>query len=471
MDKQRWLAVSVALVMAGCGGTPTADSVLQEALETMGNPGSIQYSGAGVNGWFGQALTAGEAWPRRELTSFARTINYEQQSARDELNFAQPVFGGQQQIQEVNGDRAWNVGPNGPAPQLAAAEERRLHIWLTPHGFLKGALAAGNATVSETEGGSEISFMALGKYQVAGTIDAQNLVSSVRTTVANPVHGDTDVVASYSDYRDFSGVQFPATILITQGGSPVWDLTITSVIPGASLDLPVPEAVQAATIPLEQTTSTMLADGVWHVTGGSHHSVVVELADYLAVVEAPLSEARSMAVLAEARRLAPNKPVRYVLTTHHHFDHVSGLRTYAAEGVTIVTHASNVSYLEQALMAPATVTPDMQAEKMQAPMLEGVSDRYVITDDTQTIEIYATDGDTHTDEYTLVYLPGPGILVEADAYSPGPPDAPVPTTAPPNAVKLYEEMERLNLKVTTIAPIHGRGAVPVTELMRFIGRS
>ena len=469
MDKKPWLVASVALVLAGCGGAPTASSVLEDALATMGDPSGLQYSGSGMNGNFGQALTAGEEWPLREVSSFTRTINYEQGSARDELTFDQPVFGGQQQDQQVSGDRAWNVGPNGPA-QLAAAAERQLHIWLTPHGFLKGATAAGDAALSEAEGGSVVSFTALGAYSVEGTIDAQNLVTSVRTTIPNTVLGDTEVVANYSDYTDFDGVQFPGSILITQGGFPVWDLSITGVTPGASLDPAVPEAVQAATAPVVQTASNNLADGVWHVAGGSHHSVVVEFDEYLAIVEAPLNEARSMAVLAEARRLAPDKPVRYVLTTHHHFDHTGGLRTYAAEGVTVVTHASNVLYFEQTLMAPATLMPDMQAKSMQAPMLQGVTDMYEITDGTQTIQVHATSGDTHTNEYTLIYLPGPRILVEADAYSPGPLDAPVPDMPPPNAVRLNEEIERLNLNVGTIAPIHGRGAVPIAELRRFIGQ-
>ena len=79
-----------------------------------------------MNAFFGQALTAGQEWPRREMSSYTRSINYEQRSARDEMNFAQPTFGGQQQNTQVNGDKAWNVGPNGPAPQLATAEERQL---------------------------------------------------------------------------------------------------------------------------------------------------------------------------------------------------------------------------------------------------------------------------------------------------------------------------------------------------------
>jgi len=471
MGKRFWLATGLALAIAGCSTPKTASSVLQSAQEKMGSASSIQYSGTGMNAFFGQALTAGQEWPRRELSSFTRTINYDQRSASDEMGFAQPVFGGQQQNAHVNGDKAWNIGQSGPAPQLAAAEERQLHIWLTPHGFLKGAMAAGNAMLAQEEGGADvISFTALGKFRVDGTIDAQNLVTRVETTIANPVLGDTEVVATYSDYKDFGGVQFPTKILVVQGGFPLWDLTITSVTPNAPFDLPIPEAVQAATIPPTQAVSTKLADGVWHVAGGSHHSVVVEFGEYLAIAEAPLNEARSLAVLAEARKLAPNKPVRYVLTTHHHFDHSGGLRTYVAEGATVVTHQSNVPYFEKTVTAPATLVPDMQAKNPKQPSFQAVSDKYVITDGKQTIEVYATSGDTHTNEYTLIYLPGPRILVEGDAFSPGPPNTPPPATPPPNAVALYDAIQSLKLNVATIAPIHGRGAVPSAELRKFIGK-
>src|SRR5690242_14918070 len=139
MTKTSWLAAGLALAMAGgCGGTKDAASVVRDAESAMGNVTSIQYSGTGMNAFFGQALTAGEEWPRRDLSAYTKTINYEQRSARDEMNFAQAVFGGQQQNAQVNGDKAWNVGANGPVPQPAAAEERQLHIWLTPHGFIKG---------------------------------------------------------------------------------------------------------------------------------------------------------------------------------------------------------------------------------------------------------------------------------------------------------------------------------------------
>jgi hypothetical protein len=42
---------------------------------------------------------------------------------------------------------------------------------------------------------------------------------------------------------------------------------------------------------------------------------------------------------------------------------------------------------------------------------------------------------------------------------------------PPNAVKLYDEIQRLKLNVATIAPIHGRGAVPVAEFKKLVGKA
>ncbi|MEQ1573990.1 MAG: MBL fold metallo-hydrolase [Vicinamibacterales bacterium] len=470
MHKKLWLVAALAIALAGCSRAKTATSVLGDAQEAMGNPTSIQYAGTGVDGFFGQAINAGQEWPRRELSAYTRAINFDQRSAREELTFAQPTFGGQQQNTQVNGDKAWNVGANGPAPQLAAAEERQLGIWLTPHGFVKGAMAAGNATLTEMEGASLISFTALGKYKVDGTLDAMNLVTKVETTIASPVLGDVPLVATYSDYKDFSGVQFPATIAIEQGGFSVRELTVTSVTPNAPLDLPVPENVQSATVPPVQVVSAMLAPGVWHLTGGSHHSVVVDLTDGIAVIEAPLTEERSLAVIAEAKKLVPNKPIRYLLTTHHHFDHTGGLRTYVAEGATIVTHQSNVPYFEKAAVAPATLVPDMQAKSPKTPTFQGVAEKTVIGDAKQMIELYPTSGDLHTGEYTLIYLPRPRILVEADAFSPGPADAPPPPMPPPNAVTLYDQVQTLKLNVGTIAPIHGRGAVPMAELRRFIGR-
>jgi hypothetical protein len=143
-----------------------------------------------VNGNFGQALLAGQDWPRRNLTAYTRKLNYEQRSSSEELVFEQPVFGGQRQNLVVNGDKAWNAPEAGPVPQPAAAEVRQLRIWMTPHGFLKAAAQATGATLSQGPGGgSVVTFPALGKYQLAGTIDSQSMVAKVETKIPDPVLG------------------------------------------------------------------------------------------------------------------------------------------------------------------------------------------------------------------------------------------------------------------------------------------
>ena len=93
----------------------------------------------------------------------------------------------------------------------------------------------------------------------------------------------------------------------------------------------VPDAVAAAEVPPVVVRSTQMASGVWRVSGGTHHSVAVEFNDFIAVVEAPQNEARSLGVIAELRRRVPDKPIRYVVNTHHHADHAGGLRTYVAQ--------------------------------------------------------------------------------------------------------------------------------------------
>jgi len=285
------------------------------------------------------------------------------------------------------------------------------------------------------------------------------------------VLGDTPLVTTYSDYKDHSGVKFPSKIVQTQGGFAVWDITVTAVQPNASADLPVPAPVQSATTPPVAVQSTKLADGVWHVTGGSHHSLVVNFKDYIAVIEAPLNEERSIAVIAEAKKLVPGKPIKYVMSTHQHFDHSGGLRTYVAEGATVVTHDSNRAFFEKTFQAPATLAPDALSKTPKSATIQGVTDKdkYELTDGKQTIDVYSTQGDTHTDELLIVYLPASKILVEADSYSPQMPNA-TPSPVPPNALNLYNNIQRLKLNVATIAPIHGRGAVPYAEFLKFVGK-
>jgi glyoxylase-like metal-dependent hydrolase (beta-lactamase superfamily II) len=473
---KRLIGLTALLAMAGTLFAEDAKTVLQNAQKSMGSLQSVQLTGTGMNAFFGQALSAGKEWPRRDLESVTVAINYQQKSDRIEYVFKTPgVFGGQRQNAEVNGDKAWTVGANGAAnPQLAAAEERQLQIWMTPHGFLQAAMAAGNASVkSRTENGKKVNVVSctvMNKFKLDGTIDNDGLVTKVETKFPNPVLGDMPYVFTYSDYKDFGGIKFPTKVVQSEGGFPVNELTLASVQPNAPVDIPVPANVQSATMPVVTVATTKIADGVWFLGGGSHHSLVVEFNNFITVIEAPLTEERSEAVIAEAKKLVPNKPIKYLVNTHHHFDHSGGLRTYVAEGVTIVTNAANKPYWEKSFMAPATIAPDEQSKTHKKPIIQGVADKYEITDGKQTIDIYNTVGDGHTNELMIAYILPAKILVEADSYSPGPPNTPPPSPVPPNALVLYDNIQRLKLDPVTVVGIHGRGPVPMSEFLKFVGR-
>ena len=466
-----WLAAGVPLMLAACSSTPDAKSVLRQAANAMGNVRSIQYSGTGNNGNFGQSISSGADWPKREVTTYTMSINYEQKSSSEKIVFAQEVFGGRQQNAEVNGDKAWTMGPNGPVPQLADAEERQLQIWMTPHGFIKAGLEANDTRIDAAA--ADITFTVLGKYKLSGVVNDRHEVVRVETTEANPVLGDMPVVVTYSGYKDFNfnGMPFPAQIEQRRGGFPTWELKVTNVRTNLPADLPIPESIQNAALPQVIVQTTKIADGVWFLAGGTHHSVVAEFKDYAVVVEAPLNEGRSLAVLAEAKRLVPDKPVKYVISTHHHFDHTGGLRPYVAQGIAIVMPESNKDYFEKIFQRPATVMPDSLAKNPKPAVIQGVTDKYVLMDGKQTIEVYPIQGDTHADDLLVAYFPGPKILVEADSYSPAAADAAPPSPPSANAVNLYNNIQRLKLSVATIAPIHGRGTVSVAEFKKYIGKS
>ncbi len=480
MGKQLVLGLAV-LVLAGCGRSP--QDVLQDTATTMGvaDLRTIQYSGSGNFFAFGQSFHPDAPWPRFDVTSYSRTIDYDAKSSQQELVRVQgnnpprggggsPIQGELRQVAMVSGDYAWNMQGDNPNPAPAAAEERQLQIWLTPHGFLKAALENNATASSETDAGRKvtvISFTALGKFMVNGILNDQNLVEKVETWIPNPVLGDMLVETSYSDYQDFNGVRFPTRIQQRQGGYPTLELTVSSVQPNVSVALEVPEPVRQATVPPVRVESQRLADGVWLLGGGSHHSVAVEFQDFMAIVEGPRNEERSLAVIAEAKRLIPGKPIRYVVNTHHHLDHSGGLRTYVAEGATVVTHEMNRPFYERVFRAQHTLIADMLAKSPKQATFETLTEKHVLTDGTRTMEIHHIQGHQHNEGILMAYLPGERILIEGDAFSPRGPGVPFPANRIPYAEQLYENMQRLNLNVARIVPMHGQ-VVPVSELQRVI---
>jgi hypothetical protein len=461
-----------------------AKTVIQNAEKAMGEVKSIQYSGTGKAGGLGQNWNPTATWHTTVVTSYNRTIDYASRSSKEELTRVQenpparggeaPFEGEQRQVNLVSGQYAWNQPGNAPQPAIAAVDERQIQIWLTPHGFLKAA-AENNATAKAgKEAGKKVtvlSFM-IGKNKVAGDIDGQNTVTKVDSWIPNPVLGDMLVETTYSDYKDFSGVKFPTHIVQKQGGYMTLDLNVTNAQANvANASLQVPDAVRQATAPPVRVVSQKLADGVWFLGGGTHNSVLIEFNNYVAVVEAPNNEDRSKAVIAEVKRLVPTKPIKYLINTHHHFDHSGGIRTYIAEGATIITNEANKAFYTQAWKQPHTLDPDELSRNPKKATFITFKDKYVLTDGSRSLDLYRTVGDNHNEFISFGYLPKEKILIEADDFTPPAPNGPAPVPiALAFANNLYDNLQRLKIDVVTIAPLHGN-VVPMSAMLKVLGKS
>ncbi len=469
MHRKIFLALTLTWALSAVATAQDAKSVIEATIKNMGDVKSTQYSGSGAQFNLGQSVSPDTAWPRTELKSFTRTVDYGKQATRNEAVGPQAPLA----TQFLAGDKAWGQGGSNVTPAApAATTERQLQILLTPHGFLKGALA-NNATAKKSGKSTLVTFTALGKYRVVGTISADNLVEKVESWFDNAVLGDMSVETTYSDYRDFGGFKFPTKIVQKQGGFPVFDLTVATAQANVPLDLTVPDAVLNATPPAVRVTSEKLAEGVWYLAGGSHHSLAVEFADHVAVVEAPLNEDRSNAVIAEVKKLLPKKPIRYLINTHYHFDHSGGLRTYVAEGAAIVTHESNKAFYETTFKATRTLNPDRQSREKKRAKILTVRAKHVLTDSAHTMELHHIQANPHNTGILMAWLPKEKLLVQVDTYTPLPANAPPPATPNPtalaNATNLYENITRLNFEVNRIVPLHGR-IVDLAELKKFIGK-
>ena len=321
--------VAVAMLAAGPAAAQDPMAALQAAMDTMGvtDMTSIRYTGSGWVGAVGQNASPAEDWPRFELAEYERTIDFETNSSTENMVIRQggyparggggaPIQGDRIRNPRVRGEYAWDApGVDRVVPQPQQAERRLLEIFLTPHGFLQGAAAGEPIAIQRNEYGQRVtvvSYIALGKYRINGTITEDNVVERVQTWMPSPVVGDMYYETVYTDYRDVGGgMMFPfnwhqhqdyddgANEPNVSGGDHSFSLTtIDSVevnVDGAALT--VPDIVRTATVPPMRVESEEVADGVWLIAGGSHHSVAVEFADHVAVIEAPLNEARSLAVI------------------------------------------------------------------------------------------------------------------------------------------------------------------------------
>ena len=477
----------------------------------------VTISGRAYTGMVGQQRLNGYEvdWPRGEpLRNYTRTMNWETGTIVESFdrepghnpaswNYGlgwrggTPIQRNTRQTFSVNGTYGWHQDGVDTPPVAARpedAERWQLDLWLNPHGFLKAARLPGanpravwrwelgemgrdGATVVP-EKVQIVSITVLGKYRVDATVNSQNLLQRIHTWVPDPVLGDANYEheftnASYVDLGD--GIRFPTVWHHHTGwddnyqaqsinaGHNAFGGPLDDIQPNVCDDpVTIPGVVRQMTFPVRVEADEM-ADGVWLMGGASHNSVAIEFADYVAVVEAPLDETRNLAVIDEVVRLVPDKPIRFLINTHQHHDHIGGLRTYMHIGATIVTHWKNYDFYTRDLLnyAQRTLSPDMLSlwpptELAEGYQYETVRENYWLNDGTRSLHVSYVHPLTHAEGMLVAYLPVERMLIQADLFDPPAPGEPLPAEPTDAHRSLYNHVERLELDVDTLVPIHGR---------------
>ena len=394
--------------------------------------------------------------------------------------------------------------PRAMLPARAAAVRKEQWL-LNPHFLLQAAAA--NPYLASDLGAREMDgrgYRVAAVKDPAGTIELlvdseTGVLARAETVEADPLLGDVRIGASFDDWRAVggSGLHYPFAVSLSLDGGAIHAERRSSVrlaaAPGAA-DFALPEGERTADdaadrrrgeqgsqwfrrfgaigVPLDWVQANVeaaeLAPGVVHLTGGTHHSLAIALEDRIVLVEPPLYEARSEAVIAKVAELWPDKPIRTVVATHHHFDHIGGVRRFAAAGAEVVIGAAGEPFLHEVLARPHTVVPDALAQDPQEVTVRAVGDAPLQVGDSTRAVLVVPIPARHAADMVAVYLPAEKLLFNSDMYTPGRP-GPLNPLAQRNAEDLKQAIADHGLAVEAIVGGHGVGTATFADYLAHIG--
>ena len=279
------------------------------------------------------------------------------------------------------------------------------------------------------------------------------------TVTDDGVLGDRRTLTWYTRWQDAGGLSLPRQIDVEVNGR----LQVHTVLTSAAINQPleqalfvIPDSMVArapqppAAPPAIGVTLVNLAPGVWRAEGGTHFSLVVEQGPGLLVVEAPLSSARSNAVLDTLLSRFPGKPVTGVVLTHHHWDHSGGIRGYMARGIRVIAHHRNAGFVRGIATSRKTVAPDRLSRGAPAPAVVSVRDSLVLGTGAGRVVLYPL-ASVHAEGLLAAWVPSAGVVFTSDVVSPA------ANVAPPRlgSAELVGFARALGLAPTKYAGGHG----------------
>jgi glyoxylase-like metal-dependent hydrolase (beta-lactamase superfamily II) len=307
-------------------------------------------------------------------------------------------------------------------------------------------------------------FVMADTQQVAVYVDSTtHLVSKYELVFVDPVAGDDVSEIIFGNYVATGTQHVPTTWTWMQAGQKVVDAKIAIELNPAITDdaFKVAAADYRRVEPPPDTLPAQvekLADGVYvvhNVAGQNQNTMAVEFKDYIVALEAPGSSDGADQVIERIKQTIPNKPIRYIVVTHHHGDHIGGLRSFIAEGATVITTPGNRSTIEAMATAPQSDRLAKNPRALQLSLID--KGRKVLSDGTQRLELIDVGPNPHTREMVIAYLPKQHVLFQGDLFFMPVNDAPA---GPPqdSTVSFARKLGELRLQFDRIASVHGRTA-------------
>ena len=368
-------------------------------------------------------------------------------------------------ILDVNQNVVYPIAPAAIAGSARAAQRRIPHLLLQMALTRAGTLRSLGDTAYDGRSHHAITFSDVVGTQTALYFDARTrLLTKFETLGDDPLLGDVLAETIFADYRDVEGLKVPFKIIVKYAGEVVSDQSYTEIKVNTHPDdqfFAMPKGGMNGPEILGPLSPTIrkLAPDVYFVNGISggdvwfYSQLFVVFNDYVLVVESPLSDDISKAVIAKIEETAPGKPIKYLVPTHYHTDHLGGIRGYIAKGATVVTTPGNRSLITKIAATPHTIRPDSLSLSPGKAEIETFTNKRVFSDGQHQVELYNVGPNPHADEIVVVYLPKEKILFVSDLTM-----TRITGPFPPlraTDLDFAQKIRKLDLQIETIANGHG----------------
>ena len=169
----------------------------------------------------------------------------------------------------------------------------------------------------------------------------------------------------------------------------------------AAFAIVTPAAAQQQA-PLFSTTKVEGTENVYMFRYQGHQSMfIVTPAGVIATDPIGLRRPQAVTTYIDEIRKITKAPIKYVIYSHHHYDHITGGKPFKDQGAIFIAHR-NAKQRLQTLKAPDIVIPDQVVDTKRVIQLGGT-----------TLELHYV-GRNHSDNMLVMFLPKEKLIFTVD---------------------------------------------------------